>query len=118
MPNELAKLPTMLADTRKLPDGGASMDETHRPAAIMASKQIRTDLAMSGIKLNARLLNARNLFRPQEHEGGWSLNTRTGLAYWAEDHTRAVVVQRSPIEVADVVRVTGRAPPVASIQTR
>ena len=57
MPNELAKLPTMLADTRKLPDGGASMDETHRPAAIMASKQIRTDLAMNGIKLNARLLN-------------------------------------------------------------
>ena len=41
---------------RKLPDGGASMDET-RPTSSIVAEQIRTELATNGIKLNARLLD-------------------------------------------------------------
>ena len=57
--------------------------------------KIRTDLAMRGTKLNARVLikNLQNMHEesshPREREEGWSLSIRTGLACKAEDHTRA-----------------------------
>ena len=60
--------------------------------------KIRTDIATIGTKLNAQVtiknlqnMHAKSLrhFRPQEREGEWSWNIRTGPACKAGDHTRA-----------------------------
>jgi hypothetical protein len=69
-------------------------DPTDQQRSWLLNK-IRTDLAMRGTKLNARVLikNLQNMHEesshPREREEGWSLSIRTGLACKAEDHTRA-----------------------------
>jgi hypothetical protein len=68
----------MLALMRKSPYGRAHMDPTdqHWQRSWLVSK-VRTDLAKKGIKLNARVLFRNVPVHEREHEGRWSLNTKT-----------------------------------------
>ena len=136
MSNELAKLPTMLADAQVARwRSKYGRDPTDQQRSWLVNK-IRTNLAMNlkGVKLNARVLT-KNLRKcmtspfPQEREGRWILNTKTGLACNAEDHTQAdtTIASESSVSrqvlarrgVADVVESkAGRGPPRAEAAER
>ena len=89
----------LCSQTRKVPDGRASMDETPRTRTSSARSwqasrnRIRTNSARdsdSGLAMK-RTSGAfmRGAFHPhrQGREGGWSLSTRTGLASTAGTRT-------------------------------
>jgi hypothetical protein len=80
----------LCSQTRKVPDGRASMDETPRTRTSSARSwqvsrnKIRTNSARDSDLAMKRTSGAcmRGAFHPhwQGREGGWSLSTRTGLA--------------------------------------
>ena len=95
--NEPAKLPTMLADAQVARwQGKYGRDPTDQQRSWLVNK-IRTDIAMTGTKLNAQAGSSsrtsrtctQSHFRPRECEGEWNWNIRTGPACKAGDHARA-----------------------------
>ena len=95
--DELAKLPTTLADAQVARwQSKYGRDPMDQQRSWLVNK-MRTDIAMKGIKLNAQVTgiikNLQNMpekpSRPREREGGWSWSITTGPASKARDHTRA-----------------------------